>query len=247
MIDENLVRLKEFIKNKIDTCKYKNKKFQKLKELSEEVNQNPHETRPNTPNLCEVKNVSETAFQRAIFNEKTSSLIFTDGNEKEVKWLDLELPVTFKPKTPRRRCVDLIGKLDDKPFICELKYMKESKGAKGDPPEYGLFELLIYFYFVSLNSKSLDENNVRHKDMPQFEWSKLSENKFMILAANKRYWDYWEDKTNIFSLIKEAQEELEIEIYLFKTENVDFESQKGNKSCYTPSMLNKMIWTQIKK
>lgn len=250
MIDEELVRLKKFIERNIDTCKYKNKKFQKLKELSKEVDQNPHKTQPNTPNLCKVSSVNETAFQRAVFNTKTSRLRFTNGDEKEVNWLDLELPVTFKLKTPRRKCVDLIGKLNDKPFICELKYRKESKGYSGDPPEYGFFELLTYFYLLSCKPKELHEEGVYRKieNRDKFKWSDINKTKFMLLAANKSYWESWEkNKQDILKLVEEAKKELEIEIYLFETENVDFENQKGNKSCYMPSMINKIIWTQIKK
>jgi len=241
MIDD---RLKEFIEEKNDACKYhNNKKFIKLKELLNEKVEQPHETQPNTPNLCKVKSVNETAFQRAIFNAKTSSLIFANSNEKKVEWLDLELPITFKPRTSRRKCVDLVGKLD-KPFICELKYMKKSKG---DPPEYGFFELLIYFYLLSCKPKELDEEEVYHKieNRDKFKWSDISKNKFMILAANESYWTYWKKGENdIFNFVAEAQMELGIKICLFNTEDVDFKEQKGNEPFYRP-LINNNSWTEV--
>lgn len=241
MTDEEL---NKFIKEKIDNCKYhKNKKFQNLKKLLDQVEQKSHITQPNAPNLCKVKSISETAFQRAIFNSETSIFGFADSNEKVVNWLDLELPVIFKSKTPRRKCVDLVGKFNNKPFICELKYMKESKG---DPPEYGLFELLIYFYLLSRKSEKLDEEKVYHKieNRDKFKWSDISKSKFIILAANKRYWDNWKNKRNIFNLVVEAQKKLGIEIHLFKTEDVDFREQKGNETFYRP-LINNKTWREV--
>lgn len=246
MTDMELKTLGNFIATKIEGCKYKNKKFKEL--LSKlKINSDEHQTQPGDINTDKVKSVNETAFQRAIFNAETSIIKSTNGNTKEAHWLDLELPVTFKPKTPRRKCVDLIGKLDNKPFICELKFMKESKG---DPPEYGFFELLTYFYLLSHKVKELDEGNVYHtniKNRDKFKWANISKNKFMILAANEAYWKCWgRNMQDILNLIKDAKNELKIEICLFKTINVNFEKQKGNNDFYKPEMvpINK-IWREV--
>lgn len=63
-----------------------------------------------------IKDTNEKALQRALLMQGTSLL---DG--KEVKWLDIELPIEFTDNS-RRKCVDLIGKDNDgQLYLCEFK------------------------------------------------------------------------------------------------------------------------------
>jgi hypothetical protein len=68
-----------------------------------------------------IKDTNEKALQRALLMQGTSLL---DG--KEVKWLDIELPIEFTDNS-RRKCVDLIGKDNDgQLYLCELKFSGNS-------------------------------------------------------------------------------------------------------------------------
>lgn len=231
---------KEKIIKKIKELKFNGEEFNTLSKcLEEDKSHTPHQTNPKNPNLDRIKSTSETAFQRAIFNGEWAILKFND-REAKVHWLDLELPVTFSKKA-RRKCIDLIGKINGKPFICELKFKGKSEG---DRPEYGIFELLIYYYYILYNNggKALDDQNVFHFKN-KFEWANVIDEKpMLILAANKCYWSDWfrrnkgRYKENLFDLIETLNKELEVRIFLFQTEDIDFVKQKGQEESYMPRM-----------
>lgn len=241
---------KEKIINKIKELKFPGEKFNTLIErLEADKLHNPHQTNPKKPNLDKIKSTTETAFQRAIFNGESAILQFKD-RKAEVHWLDLELPVTFSG-TARRKCIDLIGKINEKPFICELKFKGKSTG---DSPEYGLFELLIYYYHILCNNsgKVLDEQKVFHcllKD--EFKWANIIDEKpMLILAANKSYWSHWLSKNrgghkkDLFGLIETLNKELNVCLSLFQTEDIDFAGQKGTEKFYKP-IMNIKTWEQV--
>lgn len=210
-----------------------------------------HEVNPQKPKLEEVKGIGEVAFQRAIFNNKKSILQFRGGITKEVEWLDLELPVSFEEGKARRKCVDLIGKIDDIPVICELKFMNK---AGGDSPEYGIFELLMYYTLILYNKENLEKEGVRHSFenyISEWKWSDIvCENPILIFCANKTYWSYWENKTNnlacIFELVDLLNEKLNVDIKLFQTADIDFEEQKKNsgKNGFKP-IVESIDWFEV--
>jgi len=207
---------------------------------------------PGKPNLTNIKSIGETAFQRGIFNSGETLLDCKNSNGLErIKWLDLELPVTFN-KNARRCCLDLIGSLDDIPVICELKFRKPSKPSKSNHPLYGVVELLIYYYLIYCNYKKLEEHKIHHQlDNSSFTWSDFAKNEtpLLLLVANKSYWTYWLNrkdinKTELFQKLSELGKRLGLNIHLFEAEDIDFLKQKGNNETYKPDVTSK-IWTKI--
>lgn len=219
-----------------------------------------HETMPRSPNLEKIKNTGEAAFQRAIFNEKNSILKFNSGITKEVGWLDLELPVSFSPGDGRRKCVDLIGLVDGKPLVCELKFMKE---FKGDSPEYGIFELLMYYTLILYNKENLDHYKVKHNFGSieiKWKWESIDCDKpILLFCANEKYWNYWRNKLyqgnkekqiDVFELVRVLNQKLSVSIFLFETEDVDFQEQlekqkKSGGDVYNPTVHSK-VWVEVR-
>ncbi len=235
--------------------KFNNKKFRELKKSigTPEYKEGNNPTSPGKSNLNKIASVTETAFQRAIFNGNISKL---NDSGKEIVWLDLELPVTLSSNA-RRKCIDLVGFLDKNPILCELKYKNKSDG---DRPEYAVFELLAYFNWVKWNFKKLDENEVHHQGelYKEFGWKEIANHSkpTLIVAANNRYWDDWLKKNihrgcykeNLLKRINDLNNKLKINICLFRTDDEDFMTQKkeyGVKEKYEPKVTSK-IWRQIK-
>jgi len=228
--------------------------LKELKEL-EEILTDPqnisveYPTSPGTPNLDSIESAGEKAFQRALLNSKHSYLKYRKDSEPEkVMWLDLELPVSFSNKA-RRRCIDLIGVMEDTPIICELKYLEVSKS---NHPVYAIYELLTYYYLIQCNYRELDSNNVHHQlPLPKIKWESLIKNfsTQLLVAANKSYWDYWFERVNkkdlielLFLIIKE----LDVNLHLFLTPDEDFIKQKNNKKSYKPFILSTDPWIKVK-
>lgn len=206
-------------------------------------------TKPGKPNLNNIKSTGETAFQRAIFNGKYSKLNYGKGiGNKKVVWNDFELPVTLN-KRPRRISIDLIGLIDNKPVLCELKY--HGKSPSKDQPIYAIIELLMYHYFIQCNYKKLDKYSVHHDLLKDFKWKTIVENSTaqLLVVANKKYWDYWFKKISKKELLKQTialSVDLNLNIQLFETPNEDFIKQKGIQETYKPIVSsNNNIWTKI--
>ena len=206
---------------------------------------------PGKPNLDKISSTGETAFQRAIFNGRTTLAHYrrTYVAPEKITWIDLEIPVVLN-KNSRRRCLDLIGSLDGIPLLCELKYSKNN--SYSDHPLYAAIELLTYYYFIKCNYKKLDQHEVHHHlgVLGEFKWEKVIKNKFpeLFVAANEKYWEYWFNKIDKNDLVKQVFDlgrKLDTNIRLFCTPTEDFISQKGDKVSYKP-VVTSNLWSKIK-
>ena len=132
-----------------------------------------------------IKDTNEKALQRALLMQGTSLL---DG--KEVKWLDIELPIEFTDNS-RRKCVDLIGKDNDgQLYLCELKFSGNS-----DTPRDAESQLLEYFELIKYNAQKLEDNNIHHKKQESFSWMELALSSIKLcIMADATYWCKWENK-----------------------------------------------------
>lgn len=207
-----------------------------------------HPSSPKKPNLDNIAATGERAYQRGIVNEKFTLLDDKkDTPLEKVTWLDLELPVVLG-KSPRRMSIDLIGSLDGIPVLCELKYNERSNS---DHPIYAIVELLTYRYFIQCNYEKLDEYDVHHHlVIEDFKWSVIAKNPFpkLIIAANKKYWDYWFTKMKKSDLVRQTFNlgcELDTNIHLFESVDEDYIKQKGNSSHYRPT-ISSNVWTKIR-
>lgn len=241
---------KEDLIQEIKNLNIKNKKFEDLINfLENDKSLNCYKTNPGNPKLSDIKSITETAFQRAIFNQGLTNLKYNNGTIESIQWIDLELPVNFN-KNARRKNVDLIGFLnEDKPVLCELKFKFKTKGIN---PFYGVFELLIYFYLILKNYENLDNEKVFHecKKDSRFKWLLFKEKKpLLILSANKDYWKDFSNYKEIEQLTNRIYNNYNIEIKLFKTPNESFEIQKNNSlnGKYEPKLnnLNNYFWEEL--
>ena len=212
----------------------------------------PRDTKPDKPTF-KITSESEPDFQRIIFLSKNTELIFANKSNETIQWVDLELPTTFSD-AGRRRCVDLIGMRDNVPFLCELKY-SNSNESHGDPPHYGILQLLIYYYHAINNAKELHKHSVYHVrgqidlgQIREFNWEDIS--KTLIFSANKRYWKYYfydrayEGQEALLKLVRKFNENYDLNLLLFKTEEVDFASQKMSRLQDESNKANSR-WRQI--
>jgi len=202
---------------------------------------------PGEPNINNIKSTGEKAFQRATFNGKETVLNYQESDSSEVvRWFDLELPVILNQNS-RRRCLDLIGFSGGTPVICELKY---NEAAPSNHPIYAVVELLIYYYFISCNYQKLDKYNIHHHLVSNnFKWEAIANNprSKLLVAANKKYWNYWFkkiDKDALSRQISELGKELDVEIYLFEAPNEDFILQKNSQPTFNPAIISN-IWREI--
>jgi len=243
-------KLIKIIKNNDSKLKDKN-----VNDLIEKlyINSDNHPSKPGKPNLKKIKATTEVAFQRGIYNSKNTCLIKIENSLEEtnrIDWLDIELPVVLSKKS-RRPCIDIIGLNKDKLVLCELKYTKTNAKTFGDNPMYAVFELLIYYYFIRINFKKLDEFKIFHEleSNKNFNWEKYLKNSvpLLIVTANDYYWKYWlrtiDNKTKLLNAIRNLKEELQIEIQLFKTEDENYANQ-SNGNPYQPKVTSN-IWTKI--
>lgn len=238
--------IKEKLLEVIDEARYfvKGKSLNTLEDIVNGYTKKEYPTKPGKVSINSIKSTGETAYQRAIFLSKKTTL----NSMGDVIWNDLELPVVFSSSS-RRRCVDLIGTLtnNNTPVLCELKFTSSDK-YRSNSPIYAIVELLIYYYLIKDNCEALDEEKVFHKDIhvKPFEWSNFNANSIFIVGANKKYWDYWckrykGQKNKIDSWLNS----LPIKVRLFSSDDFDFKAQKGKKEGYKPSVPNKAEWTEV--
>lgn len=235
-------KIHEFIENA--KAFDKTKSFASLSEIVKGYEKGIHPTKPGKVSLNNIKSTGETAYQRAIFLSKKTTL----NSMGDVIWNDLELPVVFSSSS-RRRCVDLIGTLNNNniPVLCELKFTSSDK-YRSNSPIYAIVELLIYYYLIKDNCEVLDKEEVFHKEIhvKPFEWSNFNANSIFIIGANKKYWDYWckrykGQKNKIDSWLNS----LPLKVRLFSSDDFDFKAQKGKKEGYKPSVPNNAVWTEV--
>ena len=174
-----------------------------------------------------IKDTNEKALQRALLMQGTSLL---DG--KEVKWLDIELPIEFTDNS-RRKCVDLIGKDNDgQLYLCELKFSGNS-----DTPRDAESQLLEYFELIKYNAQKLEDNNIHHKKQESFSWIELtlsSPKPKLCIMADATYWCKWENKVEKVKL----QHPDEVKCFAIDIDSDIFANQRAVKSGeqYTPSL-----------
>lgn len=222
----------------------KGKSLNTLEEIVKVYTKIEYPTKPGKVSLENIKSTGETAYQRAIFLSKKTTL----KPVGEIAWNDLELPVNFS-SSRRRRCVDLIGTLNNEtPVLCELKYSSASPISNSNSPIYAVVELLIYYYLIKDNSEGLDREKVFHKyeQATSFKWSGFDNNSIFIVVANEKYWNYWKKR------YKKQEDEIDswlknlpIKVRFFSSDNLDFKEQKGTSEKYTPSVLGKTEWTEV--
>ncbi|MCK4981628.1 MAG: hypothetical protein KAS17_01830, partial [Victivallaceae bacterium] len=223
------------------------------------------ENHPSTPGMlkCDIVKTKEQAMQRAILGLENKGKICPFAKkilekskkykERTISWIDMELPVFFSEDS-RRYCLDLLGISDDQPVICELKFVSaSSKDSKitnwSDCPIYAAMELFNYHLSILANHKELYTQNIRH----QFEnthpndpggkiWEKYDKGKpILLVAANKEYWEYWNEKrTNkkahkkgICSLetFEKISKKIGVKILPYSFEDMFFELEKNGKHC----------------
>lgn len=173
-----------------------------------------------------IKDTNEKALQRALLMQGTSLL---DG--KEVKWLDIELPIEFSENS-RRKSVDIIGRDEDGRYLlCELKFSNN----KTDSPCNAEKELIGYYDLINQNSTELDNNDIHHKKQKIFSWAELiNSNPRLCIMADASYWVHWENKVDSVKLQHPDQVEcfaIDIDPDIF----VNQQSEQGGEQ-YTPSL-----------
>ena len=132
----------------------------------------------------EVNSTSETALQRAIFNNGKTTI-----DLGEIEWLDLELPVDLE-RGGRGHCPDLLGKIGSRMVICELKFNTHSNNMK---PQDAEIEVQGYYKKIVENHVELDRfGNLHRANCKSFNWSDFAKDDVIrIIAADQNYWDYW--------------------------------------------------------
>ena len=173
-----------------------------------------------------IKDTNERALQRALLKQGTSLL---DG--KEVKWLDIELPIEFTDNS-RRKCVDLIGKDNDgQLYLCELKFSGNS-----DTPRDAESQLLEYFELIKYNAQKLEDNNIHHKKQESFSWMELALSSIKLcIMADATYWCKWENKVEKVKL----QHPDEVKCFAIDIDSNIFANQRAvnGGELYTPSLV----------
>lgn len=229
----------------IDSAKKfdKGKCIDKLSKIVYEYNKTMHPTKPNKLSV-QIRSTGETAYQRAVFLSQKTYL----HSLGEIVWNDLELPIVFN-KSSRRRCVDLVGTLNNKtPVLCELKVA--SKRSNSNSPIYAIVELLIYYYLIHDNHEELDKKNVFHKNeqVKSFKWKDFNQNSIFIIGANETYWMHWGRRYEIRkNEIGSWRRSLPLTIHFFSFEDSNFEEQKkaqGGKT-YRPSVSSNTGWKEV--
>lgn len=178
----------------------------------------------------QVSTTSETAFQRALYNNGISSTPMGD-----IEWLDIELPVD-KERGGRGHCPDLLGKIGDRYVLCELKFNNHSID---NCPQKAKEEVMRYYNAIKANHEELDRfDNIHRPNGKHFYWKDFaSKDVILMVVADKGYWQYW---------LKHRKVELPIgvECYSVEVESDEFKKQKGNKKFYVPQIQN-IIWTKL--
>lgn len=204
----------EFVSKTLTSYRSRAKYFESLQKLVDNARQEttPHKTKPGEVSLHVAQtNTGETAFQRAIYGAQTCSL-----GEHEVRWQDIELPVTFSG-SGRRRCIDLIGHASFGSFICELKY-----AAKRPPAtlkvDYAILQALIYYGIVSAGPEKL-KGVGRDATDGGADWTSVAKSRKVVVAANTLYWtraQAEDSKVRIRKLTTDILSQCEVEVLLFE-------------------------------
>ena len=134
-----------------------------------------------------INDVSEKAFQRALFRSKET----IKGNKTIIQWLDIELPVVINGN-PRRDSLDMIGvyangRQKGTFIICEVKFAHDNYHS--DCPQKAAEELDRYIKCIG-DGTVLELNQIHH-DNCAFDWRKVPYKYEKWILANSAYWAYW--------------------------------------------------------
>jgi len=82
-----------------------------------------------------------------------------------------------------------------------------------------------------------------------FKWEDIVKDNspILILAANKKYWEYWLKKlgaNRLLKLLLDLNKRLGTNLHLFETSDEDFLTQKGNQVAYCPKVTNQQ-WIKV--
>lgn len=164
----------------------KNKKFRK-------IIQEPWgfgHSKPGEFGSADQDKVTETNWQRELFETEPDY------------WYDFELPigqVVECGKVTKVCRVDLVGMIESRPVICELKYTK-----KAGQPFDALLQLLAYYCMIVNNAEKLGDIHHTNDDVKGFNWGDfIDNNPILILRANEPYWSNWSKTTNKNEAAKE--------------------------------------------
>lgn len=119
----------------------------------------------------------ETKIQRDLYH----------SNPTNPTWWDLELPIgqerNYGKRTKSVR-IDLIGKIDNKLTLCELKYTKIAS-----QPLDAILQLISYYIMLCNNAEKLDEFSVHHTNTNEsFLWTSFKEEPVrLMLLANELF------------------------------------------------------------
>ncbi len=205
--------------------------------------------------LVDKQTIGETAYQRSIISSSSHLL----NNLGQVKWLDIELPVAFGVST-RRPCIDLVGRDENNRFVlCELKYEEPNGTSPAKSPLDALRQLLGYYFYAIENADRLQKDGIWHENSgaDKLDWTlcKDSENVVLVVAANDKYWERWQNYNsksrkdrwlamadNIKEIVGKFKGELIIKFYSTPCQENDFTTQANspaNAECkrYTPDSL----------
>lgn len=224
-----------FVSKKLESSAYKSKSFAMLKAIVSEADNNAisHETMPGKHSSdVSHKNKGETAFQRALYYHSEGQIQLG-----KVAWCDIELPVTFSKKG-RRRCVDLIGRLECcGDFLCELKYAnpKSKKLPASNCPDYAVLEALLYYGLVQKNQGDLQKHKVWRKKLKlEFSWVDVAKSKTIMVLANESFWNKAKNNLaaskRICELVDSIQNELKVKVLLYKTPDFYFVKGPADKA-----------------
>lgn len=170
-----------------------------------------YHSKPDKYGKADDKNKGETSWQRKYFVK-----------EKHL-WCDLELPIgqQINEETGRLSTlrVDLIGKMDSRPMICEMKHTLEAKAGQ---PFDAILQLLAYYCMIVNNAEKLGDIHHKNDDVKDFNWVDFKNNNpILILRANESYWSNWSkttDKNKAAKKIIEVCNEYGLEIQLWNEE-----------------------------
>lgn len=181
--------------------------------------------KPNNPVRygTEIRHTAECALQRAIILSSVSKL-----NGKEVEWLDIELPVDYSGNA-RGKSIDLIGIDKEGHYVlCELKFRKQSHD-NGNPEEAAK-QVKEYHGLIKKNHDKIHGHKENGKPI---DWQEVASDRTrLIIAANTKYWNFWNRKRKQGMNFDTSN----VELYSIPTDEFEFKNQKGNNITYTPHM-----------
>ena len=212
--------------------RYRNKDFSErgvgtLLRIAEALKGNePIKKRPGSlSRAVSDKNTSETAYQRALY-DLGGVTVAGWTKRRDVTWLDMELPVTAISGKARCRSVDLVGKLDGRPILWELKFGRKSCAVHR--VDYAIFEALLYLAIVKKNAPELNAAHIFHPGETPFDWAEVAYSDRVAVLANKTFFyaAVTQDEYYVPRLRDRIRERCGVDVLLFQTEDYELGRSK---------------------